>query len=276
MLWKYKKAYQETNEDVPLLPLYSFCYEGFWECLDEVHDCPGLCGFVTYLDEIGIEHTQSGICIDDGIITIEASSIVQTSGVSLVDCYNFDVTADWENIIDYPVIDETSFTDFLENYIDDEGNDLTNISIYNFSIDNGRLRCNLNADGTILDLGGIGITEILKIGDIDGLTILNLDGNNIEDFNMSVALPSTLNRLDLDVNQIENFNPSIPLPVNLTILNLNSNQMTTAGYIASETWANTQPSFTSTCTINLQSNIDSVLGTNLETILISKNCLVTA
>jgi len=51
--------------------------------------------------------------------------------------------------------------------------------------------------------------------------------------------------------------------------------MTIAGYTASETWANAQPSFTSSCNIYFNDNIDSVSGTDLETILISKNCIVT-
>jgi hypothetical protein len=64
------------------------------------------------------------------------------------------------------------------------------------------------------------------------------------------------------------------MPVSLTVLDLASNQMTTAGYIASETWATAQPAFTSTCLIKLQNNIDSVTGTNLETILLTKNTTV--
>ncbi len=65
------------------------------------------------------------------------------------------------------------------------------------------------------------------------------------------------------------------LPIGLQGLDLSNNQMTIAGYTASETWANAQPSFTSSCNVYFTSNIDSVSGTNLETILISKNCTVT-
>jgi len=50
--------------------------------------------------------------------------------------------------------------------------------------------------------------------------------------------------------------------------------MTIAGYTASETWANAQPSFTSSCNVYFTNNIDSVSGTDLETILISKNCTI--
>jgi hypothetical protein len=50
--------------------------------------------------------------------------------------------------------------------------------------------------------------------------------------------------------------------------------MTTAGYTTSQTWANAQTSFTSLCTVSFTGNVNPISGTNLETILISKNCLV--
>ena len=107
-----------------------------------------------------------------------------------------------------------------------------------------------------------------------GLQELDLGGNHIVDFNPSIALPIGLQSLGLVGNQIVDFNPAIVLPTSLNILNLYSNQMTIAGYTASETWANAQPSFTSSCNVYFTNNIDSVSGTDLETILISKNCTV--
>jgi hypothetical protein len=59
-------------------------------------------------------------------------------------------------------------------------------------------------------------------------------------------------------------------------LDLAGNLMTTAGYTISETWANAQTSFTSPCVVVFTLNVNSITGTNLETILISKNCLVIA
>ena len=109
-----------------------------------------------------------------------------------------------------------------------------------------------------------------------GLQNLELSGNQIVDFNPSIALPIGLQILNLGSNQIVNFNPSIALPIGLQNLELSVNQMTIAGYTASETWANAQPSFTSSCNVYFTSNIDSVSGTNLETILISKNCTISA
>jgi len=107
-----------------------------------------------------------------------------------------------------------------------------------------------------------------------GLQRLDLSVNQIVDFNPSIALPIGLQRLGLSVNQIVDFNPSIALPIGLQYLYLGDNQMTIAGYTASETWANAQPSFTSSCNIYFNDNIDSVSGTDLETILISKNCTI--
>ena len=82
--------------------------------------------------------------------------------------------------------------------------------------------------------------------------------------------------LYLYMNQIVTFNPTIPLPSSLFILYLSNNQMTLAGYTASEVWANAQPAFTNPCNVYFFVNTDSITGTNLETILITKNCIITA
>jgi hypothetical protein len=52
--------------------------------------------------------------------------------------------------------------------------------------------------------------------------------------------------------------------------------MTTAGYTASEPWANNQPSFTNNCNIRFNNNINSVTGTNLASILLTKNATIFA
>lgn len=108
-----------------------------------------------------------------------------------------------------------------------------------------------------------------------GLLELNLEANQIVTFNPTLSLPSSLSQLGLAVNNIVTFNPTNSLPISLVYLSLFNNQMTTAGYIASEPWANTQPAFSSNCTIAFQANINSITGTNLETILLTKNCTIT-
>ena len=102
------------------------------------------------------------------------------------------------------------------------------------------------------------------------LTELYLNDNQIVTFNPSIALPSGLQYLDLRNNQIVSFNPSVPLPSLLLSLTLIDNQMTTAGYTASEPWANAMSVIPSRGNIYIYSNINSASGTNLETILIAK------
>ena len=83
-------------------------------------------------------------------------------------------------------------------------------------------------------------------------------------------------QLSKDAKKITEFNPTIALPNSLIELYLNNNQMATSNYIDSEIWATAQPSFTFGCSINFSDNINSVNGTNLKTILESKNCTVIA
>ncbi len=173
--------------------------------------------------------------------------------------YNFDITADWDGSNSlfqgtFTVTDQASFETFLSSRNDYSlQNNLINIVITDFSLVNGRLQCNLTADGTILDMGGIGATgSVLNIGNVTGLSTLYLRNNQIVTFNPSIALPSSLQYLDLQ-----------------------NNQMTTAGYTASESWGNAQPAFSSTCNVDFGGNINSASGTNLEIILTSKNCMVT-
>jgi len=106
------------------------------------------------------------------------------------------------------------------------------------------------------------------------LTQLLLQGNQIVTFDPTLSLPSSLIELGLSGNQIVIFNPSNELPISLTQLALDSNQMTTAGFTSSEPWANAQTAFSSTCTVSMFSNINSITGTNLETILLTKNCTI--
>jgi Leucine-rich repeat (LRR) protein len=264
----------------------------------------------------------------------------------IVEPFNFDVTGNWATgDANFPVTDQASFETFLSSRSNNNTNNLTNIVITDFELVNGRLRCNLTADGTILDISYMQVTEVLGVGNLSSLQSLNLDSNQIVDFNPTIALPSSLQFLFLNSNQIETFNPTIALPNSLADLFLNSNQiqtfnptialpnslvylvlinnqietfnptialpnslvalnlsnnqietfnptialpsilqslylnynqMTTSSYTEMETWANAQPSFTNGCAVYFNNNINSVNGTNLKTILVSKNCNVSA
>jgi len=103
----------------------------------------------------------------------------------------------------------------------------------------------------------------------DSVTSINLGNNPIVNFNPTVALPSVLEYLTLWRTDIVIFNPTIPLPNSLQYLRLGS-QMTNAGYTASEPWANAMSTIPSRGTIWFTENIDSIEGTNLQTILESK------
>ncbi len=109
-----------------------------------------------------------------------------------------------------------------------------------------------------------------------GLKTLGLNDNSLTGFNPSTPLPATLQTLGLEFNNIEVFSPTINLPTSLKSIGLTQNKMTTSSYIASEPWAVNQPAFTSLCAVRFSGNINPVTGTNLRTILISKNCNVIA
>ena len=159
--------------------------------------------------------------------------------------YNFDLTS--PNWTSKGVTDEASFINWLSY------TSLTNIVVTDFNFVGDRIFCNMTADGTNYALSDLGLVNVDKIGVVNGLTTLSLD-----------------------FNKIVTFNPTIPLPSSLTHLDLGFNKMTLAGYTASEAWASAQPSFTIPCNVYFYSNIDSISGTNLEAILLTKNCIIIA
>jgi Leucine-rich repeat (LRR) protein len=105
---------------------------------------------------------------------------------------------------------------------------------------------------------------------------LLISGNQIVTFDPSIPLPNSLVNLILENNQIVTFNPTLPLPNSLVNLYLQDNQMTTAGYTGSEPWANAMTVIPSRGNVYFNANINSVSGTNLETILTAKGWTVTA
>lgn len=100
---------------------------------------------------------------------------------------------------------------------------------------------------------------------------VNLYCNQLRSFNPTHPLPGNLETMFLSFNKIDTFNPDHPLPLSLTTFSLYSNLMSTEDFIKSEEWANAQPSFTSTCEFYINFNVSSAVGTNLATILGSKN-----
>jgi Leucine-rich repeat (LRR) protein len=279
----------------------------------------------------------------DSVIDTDLESILQSKGWSVqgsLDPLPFDITANW-SLTTPDVVDEASFRTFLESGQDGNGNsnNLSSLVIRNFSLINGRLSCNLSHTSTNFYLSGIQISNIESIGNVKylqnlnlnqnqivnfdpavalpdsledlllsqnqivtfnpsialpdslrylyldnnqivdfdpsialptGLKLLNLTDNQIVDFDPAVALPNSITNLDLARNQIVTFNPTIALPNSINVLGLGSNQMTTAGYIASEPWANSMSVIPGRGGIWIGNNINSINGTNLESILQSK------
>ena len=71
------------NTEAAIVVTSNFCFVGNYNCDDTIHVPPG--GTVTYINSLGIETSQSGICGNE-IITINAQSIVSAIGVDAVDC----------------------------------------------------------------------------------------------------------------------------------------------------------------------------------------------
>ena len=188
--------------------------------------------------------------INNGLLIGDIYSLPIIDDVSLLavvlPTYNFDLTT--PNWASQGVTDKVSFINRIRSI-----SNFTNIVVTDFNFVGDRIFCNMTADGTFYDLSNLGLVNADKIGVVNGLTTLQLN-----------------------FNQIVTFNPTIPLPSSLTLLDLNFNQMTLAGYTASEAWANAQPAFTNPCNVHFIGNIDSITGTNLEAILLTKNCIITA
>ncbi len=174
--------------------------------------------------------------------------------------YNFDVDSlDWAG---GGITDKASFESVLR------------VTTDQFVLNGNNIKANiLTTTGDTLKFGNQTVTNVNYIT-VSGLIEINLEGNQIVTFNPSIALPSSLQILYLESNQIVTFNPSIALPSSLLYLTLSGNQMTTAGYTASEPWANGIHTAPSGGHIYFSNNIDSVSGTNLETILTNKGWTV--
>ena len=85
------------NTEAAVIVTSNFCFTGKWNCDDTIHVPPG--GTVVYLDASGIQQTHTGICGNE-IITINAQSIVSSTGVDTVDCGVTEFTFD----ADYAVL----------------------------------------------------------------------------------------------------------------------------------------------------------------------------
>ena len=85
------------NTEAAVIVTSNFCFVGHYNCDDTTHVPPG--GQVVYIDASGTQQTYSGICGKD-IVTINAQSIVSSTGCDPVDCGVTEFTFD----ADYAVL----------------------------------------------------------------------------------------------------------------------------------------------------------------------------
>lgn len=146
--------------------------------------------------------------------------------------YNFDVdSSDWAGV---GITDKASFEAALQ------------VSTDQFLLSGDNIKANIVSNNIALGLNEKNITNVNYI------TISGLES------------------LEIKYGQLVSFNPILPLPTSLKILDLSYNLMTTAGYTASENWANGLHTAPVAGVMFFNVNPESISGTNLQSILISK------
>lgn len=166
--------------------------------------------------------------------------------------YNFDVDGEWSNISIY------NQQDF---------NDQLGVTTDAFVLKGNNIKARITSvTYNELDFNGWNAITNVNYITVEGLLSINLRGNRITEFNPIKKLPFDLENLGLNLNQLQFFSPDLPIPSGLVSLNLAENQFRTIGYTASENWADSAAVNVNT-TVYFDGNIDSVNGTNLETIL---------
>jgi hypothetical protein len=229
---------------------------------------------------------QLGLNTTDGILYLLTPSGMMNLYLWL---YNFWVFADWA---DLGVTNQATFIAWIE-----ANSDYTVDLVTDFSLVGFELKCNISASGgTLIDLSTKGITEVKAIGngfeDIadlnlnnndllefnpvlplpDGLNVLSLSNTSLTEFNPILPLPNSLKFLYLNGNNLTEFNPDLPLPSSLQILDLINNDI--SDWSLSLPWINSQPTFDDPCAIFTETNPSSAIGTTFETVANTKNAII--
>ena len=84
------------NTEAAIVVTSNFCFIGHYNCDDTTHVPPG--GQVVYIDASGTQQTYSGIC-GTNIVTINAQSIVSSTGCAPVDCGVTEFTFDADYVV---------------------------------------------------------------------------------------------------------------------------------------------------------------------------------
>ena len=74
------------NTEAAIVLITQYCVKGHYDCIDDLHNCPEVCGTITYIDENGIEQTISGLCQDSLVKTFYAQEIIEHIGITFLDC----------------------------------------------------------------------------------------------------------------------------------------------------------------------------------------------
>jgi hypothetical protein len=177
----------------------------------------------------------------DGVIYFEPKYSFIDNVITISDIQiDSEIQVDYEYLTQEPIIN-FDFTSTDWGFTDQAGIEaLIGSPVTNFSLVNGRIRCLVT----------------------DAITVFDLKGKNITNCNI---VPNTVIYLYLGSNQIVTFNPDNLGSV--TNLYLNNNQMTLQDYTDSEASFALLPD---NGTIYIGGNIDSIAGTNAETILYNK------
>jgi Leucine-rich repeat (LRR) protein len=104
------------------------------------------------------------------------------------------------------------------------------------------------------------------------LILLWLNGNNIVTFNPTIPLPIGLQELDLGANNIIAFNPTSTTFASLNKLGLNNNNINTSSWNTATSWISAVPNGG---ILVANSNPDTVIGTNTQTLLLTKSWTIT-
>lgn len=117
----YPRVYTTAQALCPVVQPVRYCVEGFWDCQDPVHNCPGLCGRVTYTNADGQVVTETGLC-NGHPIEIYSTTTPDYQGAGPVACnttpacyVSFNRSADGSNFALYSIKGQVTFADNISS-----------------------------------------------------------------------------------------------------------------------------------------------------------------
>ncbi len=251
--------------------------------------------------ELGLENTATHEEIIEALKVYNTGLVISETDLLYIEVvqedYNFDIELtglfNWEQL--YNVVDQTTFeeeflqfTCFFETY-----------TVTDFEIIDKRIRCNIaniSGSNTTIELQTASRPTIVHNLNLKGVKSIILSSNNLTIHNIRFN-EGLLGIIIGGWSNIEVFDKNIPstvgsvivsdsptlkkfisqLPSSLFSFSIDENQMTLDDYESMEDWASNLPVFDSDSgpsVFNFSNNIDSITGTNLETILLTKNVTI--